>query len=167
MFMDVWWAELMLLWWVYHQLQLHNWFKIHVLIVWSLCIIISHLCNHSNSGSSYISGHWSMVASHYLNQWWFGFWRIYASLSLNELSWLALGFIWAICSWMELGIYINGHHHGVERPVVNSLLCVILCWLSHLYFSGICQYREKEGVTVDLVNDLVEYLLLELKPIML
>ena len=25
--------------------------------------------------------------SHYLNQWWLVYWRIYASLSLNELNW--------------------------------------------------------------------------------
>ena len=58
--MDVCWAELMLLWWVYHQLQLHGWFKICVLMMWCLYVIISHLCNHGDRVSCYISGHWSM-----------------------------------------------------------------------------------------------------------
>ena len=34
------------------------------------------------------------ATSHYLNQWWLGYWRIYASLGLNELKALCLTLTW-------------------------------------------------------------------------
>ena len=50
-----------------------------------------------------------MVPSHYLNQWWLDYWRIYASLGLSESTyqqWGLVAFIWKLfeskCSWYQL-----------------------------------------------------------------
>ena len=52
------------------------------------------------------------ATSHYLNQWWEVYWRIYASLGLNELNWLSA---------------IYGHCDSSRLGGVCACVCVYVC----------------------------------------
>ena len=71
------------------------------------------------------------ATSHYLNQWWSFYWRIYASLSLNEL---AIVYMWWKYHWEKIICYIliPGCHFiaNFVHDTTAQLSCLVLNFLA-------------------------------------
>ena len=67
------------------------------------------------------------ATSHYLNQWWLVYWRIYASLGLNELT------LTQVCLWLLIYLrvtttckFIKINNSGIAVKMLN------FCWIDDL-----------------------------------
>ena len=61
-----------------------SWIKLILLNISLECVPKGPIDNIPSSVQIWLDA--GQVTSHYLNQWWLDFWRIYAALSLNELN---------------------------------------------------------------------------------